>query len=493
MAFSPFLAASWLRAAPPSPTPLSREALTLLHQGRFRQAAARFGSVSDRYPADPEGPLFEALTTWYRLLDAPEDPELRRLLMESLDEATRRGEALVATRDSQRGRILAGTAHILTAQAKAAQRSYFAAVGDARKGYRHLEEALARDPNAADAWFALGAYKYFAARLPWVSRVLRFLAFVPGGDVEEGLAGLERVAREGEFFRCEALLLLAYIFDGEHEKDDRRALKYFGEAQSLEPGSPLFALIRSRLHFALGELASAERSSRRAIDLADALPGVAREVVDLARVRFAMTLYYQYRPEEAYAALGPLVGSVAPQLPAGTEKRFWGLLARLRHDLGQEAVPLPAHRKGLPAAAQDEDRIRPVPAAPVPNSESSVTVMQKIRAGKAGEALCSLAGVVEGEPGNVVARYHLARAYQEAGMRKEAAATLEGLLSSGERIPKTLRGWALLRLGDAVASEGRTGEALTYYRRGAALKGFLFRRAATDRIKYPADPLPLEG
>ncbi len=492
-ALAPFLAATWLQAAPAGPNPQSREALSLLHQGQFRQAAAAFRSVSDRHPADPEGPLYEALTTWWRLLDDPEDPELRRLLAESLDEATRRGEALLATRESLRGRILAGTAHILTAQARAAQRSFLAAGTAARKGYGYLEEALEQDPNAADAWFALGAYKYFAARLPWIVRALRFLAFVPGGNAEEGLAGLERVAREGEFFRCEALLLLAYIFDGEHEEDVRRALKYFREAETLEPGSPLFALIRSRLQFALGELAGAERSARQAVDLSNTLPGVARQVVDLARVRLAMTLYYQYRPVEAYAALAPLVGSVRPQLPAGMEKSFWGLLARLRHDLGRDAVPVPPYRGDTTVADRDEDPIRSIPAAPVPRGESSAAALQEIRTGKAAEAARTLESLVEGAPDDVVARYHLGRAYQEAGRREEAAAALVEILSAGERIPKTLRGWALLRLGDALASAGRTREALTYYRRGAALKGFPFHGAATDRIKYPGDPLPLQG
>lgn len=116
-----------------------------------------------------------------------------------------------------------------------------------------------------------------------------------------------------------------------------------------------------------------------------------------------------------------------------------------------------------------------------------------LRSGKVQEALLSLSAAVRADAEDVAARYHLARAYQLAGRREEAVATLRELLNSGDRLPKTLRGWILLRLGDSEAAEGRLEEALAYYRRGAAVSGFPFRKAALDRIKYPADPYPLEG
>jgi len=69
----------------------------------------------------------------------------------------RRGEALLSTPDAPRGRVLAGTALVLTAQTRAIAKKYFAAGSAARQGHAYLVEALASDPNMVDAGFALGA------------------------------------------------------------------------------------------------------------------------------------------------------------------------------------------------------------------------------------------------------------------------------------------------------------------------------------------------
>jgi tetratricopeptide (TPR) repeat protein len=475
------------------PSEEARAAFSLLHQGRFEAAAAAAARLSATRPADPEGPMLEALTAWWRLLDDPKDRALLSRLDERLGETVRRGEAMAAGADPLRGKVLAGTALVLSAHTRAAARRYFAAGSAARQGHAHLEGAFKDSPEAADAGFALGAYKYYAAKLPFLVRALRVFVFIPGGNREEGLRALAAAAEKGRFFRCESLLLLTHIHSAEEEDGDvREALAHLAKARALEPGSPLFAAVEARLLFSLGRLAAAEAAAREAIRLSEVLPGTAPQIAAMARLRLALTLYYQYRPREALAELSPLLSEEA-ELLGDAPATVRALHGRLAADLGiSEAASAAA---GPPASTGGAPVIPPrlVSAAPVPGHPEAAAAVERLRAGSADVAAAELASVAAREPADAVVRYHLARAYQESGRRADGVAELRRVLADGARIPRTLQGWALIRLGAAMEAEGNRPEAERSYRKAAELRGFVFSRAARDRLKHPADPVPPEG
>lgn len=475
-------------ASGPGPSGPTREALSLLHQGRFDAASEGFRRISAARPGDPEGPLFEALTAWWRLLDLPDDPELRPVLEENLEEAVRRGEALLDGPQAQRGRLFAGTAWLLAAQARAFSGSYLAAGKAARRGHELLEEALEVDPRASDARFALGAYKYFAARLPWIVRLVRVFVRLPGGSVEEGLEALEDAAARGEYFRTESLLLLAYIYSGDDENDLRRALKYLEMAREHEAAdSPLLAAIEARFLFLLGRLSEAGRIAGSAVEMASRIDGVAPAIPALARLRTAQALFYQYLPAESFAALKRLEQD-RRHLPPDAEKRMEELLARLRRDHASPAGGIPE-----PGADGEEDDVRLAPAAPVPGDPRAARALTAVASGEAAEAAGILSEIVRDQPSDPVARYHLARALQLAGRHEAAREELERLFSSGERIQKTIRGWAMLRMGYALELAGRKDEAGRWYRRAEKLGGFEFTRAGRDRLRHPEAEFTPEG
>lgn len=463
--------------------------MALLHQGRFDAAASTFAEISRQRPADPEGPFFEAFVTWWRLLDRPKDKEALRAFEVKLQEGIERGEAALEGPEAQRGRIIAGTALVLSAQSRAFSGKYFSAGSAARRGHKYLEAALAEDPNAADAWFALGAYKYFAARMPWLVRALSVFLRIPGGDAEEGLAGLRKAASDGKYFRVEASLLLTHIYADQRENDFRIALDHMGAARSLEPASPLLAAIEGRLQFALGRLAAAEKISRDCLDLSRAEPAVTPVVPALARVRLALSLYYEYRPAEAATELRPLLQPGA-ELPEGVPETVRSLAARLSMDLAD-----PTLKSAAPAQSEDGRPAEPSPraAAAAPAPLDAAAAFAKLRGGEPAPAIESLTSAIEKDPNDPVSRYHLARAYEAAGRRPEAVAALARCLEAGAALPRTLQGWAMIRLGAALEAEGKRAEAETWYHRAADLKGFVFRRAAEDRLKHAGDQPPPEG
>lgn len=469
-------------ATPPlEPSEDTRSGSLLLHQGRFDAAAVKFHEISVSRPLDPEGPLFESLTAWWRLLDKPKDPGLLKLIGETLQETVRRGEALFGGPEVQRGRILAGTALVLIAQTQAMAKRYFDAGSAARRGHGYLEQALAADPDAADAAFGLGAYKYYAAKLPWIVRTLRFFVAIPGGNEREGLEKLQFAAKNGSFFGSEALLLLAYINSSEEGSDVRRALGYISDARSITPDSPLLAAIEARLLFSLGRLREAEAEARQSLALSEAPPTVAPQIPALARLRLALTMYYTYRPRESLELVRPLLAD-GSTLPPDYRDTAQALQGRLVSDLSGDG-----HVNRGPGGP------KLVSAAPVPRDAEAAAAVQEIRDGLPEKATEVLASASARSAGDVVIQYHLARAYQAAGRIPEARAALESILQDTAKVPRTLHGWALIHLGSAMQRTGDSAGAAEQFRKAAALRGFVFSRAAEDRLRHLSDQLPPEG
>jgi len=129
----------------------------------------------------------------------------------------------------------------------------------------------------------------------------------------------------------------------------------------------------------------------------------------------------------------------------------------------------------------------------LPDDPLAAAAVERLRDGAAAEAAAALAAATGRNPGDLVLRYHLARAYEAAGRRSEAMAELHRCLEPKAGLPRTLQGWALIRLGAALEAEGKWLEAEDQYRRAASLKGFPFRRAAQERLRHPGPGIPPEG
>lgn len=474
------------------PSAQARAGLAMLHQGRFSMAAAAFADLSKQRPADPEGPVFESLVAWWRLIERPKDKAQHELFDARLDEGVKRAEALLGGGDAQRGKLFAGTALMLSAQSHAWEKSYFAAGSAARRGHKYLEEALAADPDLVDAWFALGAYKYFAAKMPWLVKALRFLVAIPGGDAEQGLRGLRSVAEKGAYFRTESQLLLSFIYSSDDEDDFRQSLDYIARARAAEPGSPLLAAAEARLHFLIGHLSSAEKTARESVAMMSEVPGVLPEIGAMARLRTALSLYYSYRPREALEQAVQL-DSPAASVPEDAQPTLQSLLVRLRADLGETPRPPAGDPGGSDGAPDPSKPVRALTAAPVPSDPEAASAVARLTTATCAESIAVLEKAARLHPEDAVVRYHLARAYQIAGKNAEAVAELKKLVAPAAALPRLLQGWANLRLGSLQEAAGDRTAAEISYRRAAATKGFLFRRAAEDRLLHPGVKDPPEG
>ena len=115
-----------------------------------------------------------------------------------------------------------------------------------------LERATALDPNLNDAYFGIGLYHYYADVASLLSKFLRILLFLPGGDRVRGLEEMERTRDRGALLRGEADFQLHWIYVW-YEREPEKALALLRGLDARYPSNPIF----------LQRIAEIERTERK--------------------------------------------------------------------------------------------------------------------------------------------------------------------------------------------------------------------------------------
>ncbi|MGA8221433.1 MAG: hypothetical protein WB780_07230 [Candidatus Acidiferrales bacterium] len=97
---------------------------------------------------------------------------------------------------------------------------------------------LAIDPNAMDAYVALGMSNYVIGCLPSFKRAFLWFGGVHGDRVR-GMQQMKSAAEGGHYFQPFAKILLALAYEREHQKD--RAQPLLAELSAQFPTNPIFA------------------------------------------------------------------------------------------------------------------------------------------------------------------------------------------------------------------------------------------------------------
>jgi len=303
------------------------ETLTLLHDGRFDAAESHLPRSSDLSTS-----FLDAFVYYWRLLYDDKNAALQAAFDTRLTRtiSLAQGRLEKNAKDSEAA-LLGGTAHMLRGQLLGRQKKAMAAANEAKRGRRLLLQT--KDP---DALFGLGSYNYSIDQLQGAARSLRAVMGIPGGDREEGLRQLERVAREGKHFRLEARLLLMSLYAGKREHQLDLAWRQ-AERLVQEHGDSAVALdAAARTALLLG------RADRAAAWLDRGLKEGASadsEVTSTLRLQRARSELARFRPDKALEWLAPLLANPS-LLPAGQ-----------RDDLQDTA----AAARALPPGPADDD------------------------------------------------------------------------------------------------------------------------------------------
>jgi hypothetical protein len=142
-------------------------------------------------------------------------------------------------RDPQALYVLGDTETLRAAFAATVERRFMAALSSSSSGVGTQRDVLKVDPNFHDAELAIGMYDYIVGTLPLPVRMLAGIAGAHGSK-KRGVQTLERVAKEGQWARDDAKVLLIAIY--KKEKRFPAALALSRELQEKYPRNYLLSL-----------------------------------------------------------------------------------------------------------------------------------------------------------------------------------------------------------------------------------------------------------
>ena len=338
-----------------------------------------------------------------------------------------------------------------------------AAARDGKNIKEALEQALRLDPAMQDAYFGIGLYHYYAAVAPAAARILRWLLFLPGGDRAQGLREMLRARSGGQLLRSEAdyQLHVLYLW---YEQQPERALALVRSLRERHPRNPHFLQLDAEIQDVyLHDLVGSRRAWEALVDAARAgrvelpAPALARGRVGLARQLDAL-----HETDAAVEQLRAAIGA-RPTSPFGVLAQAQVQLGQALDRLGDRDEAIAAYRAAIDtsplgdplrtaAAARAGLRARP-DAIATRAYRLSIDGWRAFERGQYADAARMLAQSLALRPGDLVARYRLARV--RLAQRDDAAAldALEHVVAAGTTDPPSF--YAPACLDAARLYEGR--------------------------------------
>ncbi len=259
------------RASPPAQSPAAPilkaahpavdEGFRLLYSLKFEEARAKFaGEVQ----ADPDsvlghaafaaGYLFEefyrqgVLTSDFFLddkkflvgIEGRPDPQRRKAFLDANDKARRLAEARLARDKYDAGALLtlSLTTGMQADYLAVLEKKQIASLKYIKEAEEYAKRLVALQPDADDAYLALGASNYIIGSLPGYKRFFLWFGGIRG-QKELGMEQLARTAKGGHYVRPFAKILLALACLREQQAARARVL--LQELAAEFPENPLFA------------------------------------------------------------------------------------------------------------------------------------------------------------------------------------------------------------------------------------------------------------
>jgi len=287
------------RADKLSLTPEALAAAERIYSGDFEGGRIAALDLQELQPQHPIGYALEAEALWWKIWCTSAEfkygmsfPRHRAKLsgdrhyLDLAAKVSALAETQIAQHDSAEMQFYAGMGDALAAR-------FYGLRGEgrntARAGVRareHLLQALALNPDLADADFGLGLYNYYIDTLSAAARVLRFFMGIPGGTKKEGVRQLHQAIAEGVLVPPAARFYLAinlHNYDQQYE----RALDVITPLIEKYPSNALFQLARGDLLAKLGRKEKARECYRAAAAAPMDDPDCRQHVEELVRSSLA--------------------------------------------------------------------------------------------------------------------------------------------------------------------------------------------------------------
>jgi tetratricopeptide (TPR) repeat protein len=340
----------------------------------YEVARQRFKEMVRLYREDPTGPYMLATTLWLETLnqarrlqaaiystqsfyagteDKP-DPHVVQDFRDLTRQATQLAKARLQhnPRDPQALYMLGATESLQASFAATVERRFIAALRFGSNGVESNRNVIKLDPNFHDAELTIGIYDYIVGTLPLPVKMLASIAGARGSQ-KRGIQTLERVAKEGQWTRDDAKVLLIAIY--KKEKRFPEALALSQELQGKYPRNYLFRLetadtlvSRAAIERRASKTKEAETMESEALSTFETMlhersaAGAAPRALDLIHFRYGEAFLLMGQPRSA--AVEFLAATTVKGADAGTVSRAH-LRAAQSFDLaGQRSEALAEYR-----------------------------------------------------------------------------------------------------------------------------------------------------
>jgi tetratricopeptide (TPR) repeat protein len=225
------------------------------------------------------------------------------------------------------------------------------ALRDATDGRKLCNQAVELDPGFTDARLLQGVHDYVVGSLPWTWKALGFLVGFRG-DKAEGIRTLEKVAREGQQNKQDAMVLLAAIY--RRERRAAEALPLLHQLIQRYPRNFLMRLELGQMYSDLGRRNEALAAFQAVRELKKTnVAGF--EVLPLEKVYYYEgNLYFWYNePDNGIEALKKATTKTA-ELDLNTALYAWLRLGQCHDMKGQRSEAKKAYERVVALSAESD-------------------------------------------------------------------------------------------------------------------------------------------
>ncbi|MFN7975097.1 MAG: hypothetical protein U0166_22545 [Acidobacteriota bacterium] len=468
--------------------------LALIHEGKLPEGEEALRAYAATHPRSRPALVYAGVACWWQHISELGSERAAADAIDYFNRALATGE--VTDGSDVEALFEAGLSHMLLSHLYGAQGSVLKAAFEAKKGKALLETAREKDPGNKDVGFALGAYDYYADRLPKVMKGVRAILRLPGGNASRGIQELETTSREGKVFACEAALVLADIYASNWEHKYVQGIDLVSALVVRYPDNPFFLAGRADLWSEVGEHGKALEDIARARSLVageDTTLSVSLQSLE-ARIRDK-----GYETAAGVRLLEPVVTNRAALLPKAQVQRLRFQLGEMYERLGE----LDKAKGVFEALTKEEldDRTEKRVDKKLGKSLESAgdsyrenqDAITLLRSGSAAEAGETLGKRLEQHPDDPVLLFLRAEAMTALGLHEKAKALYEQAYTrAGEKFP-WIGGWCLVRRGDRELAAGDREQALQTYSKALAIGRWSsdgvvnYRLGLAASIPHPAE------
>lgn len=246
------------------------EALNLMYNFRFDEAAREFKWLKVEFPEHPIGDFLLGLNEWWRIVPDTKQTRFDEECHIYMDSAIEKAERMLKKNKSNKeAMFFISASYAIKGRLYAEREKWVKSAFAGKKAIKYLDESRGEENINPELLFGDGVYNYYSKWIHENYKSLRpLLTFFRKGTKEQGIKQLEYVANNAFYSRMEARYFLVQIYA--MEKQSGKSLMMAAQMHNMYPNNSFFHRFVARNSFALGRLNEAEVYSKQLLENVEA-------------------------------------------------------------------------------------------------------------------------------------------------------------------------------------------------------------------------------